>query len=326
MMDRRRFLGVGAMGVLGACATTPFFRRSLDAAAMGNGTKKMLLIFLRGGVDGVSALIPRGDSSYNDTDEARPNLFVPELDAIDLGNGFAQAHPALQVMVDEVPSTDLAWIHRVAYAGQSRSHFASQKFWENANPGFQTDEGWVWRFVQEHPELGGEALAGVSVSDHLQTLFAGAPPLAHIPDLRSYSLEGSDAELKLIGAAPGNGALGSGLLGVYGRSADSIRLDGTVRAVGQSMVSSLAAVDESGVDPDTYVPARDRAGGLPERTGHLALLPAASRCGATPEGDRLSCGGSRARRLRHPLPPAAATSAAPLGLRTRDGVGLPRYR
>ena len=126
-----------------------------------SSNKKMLFIFQRGGNDGINAVIPRGDNEYNTTN--RPTLFLRENQALDLGNGFAQLHPGLEPMMEIFNNQklngqdgpgNLAVIHRVGYAGQSRSHFISQHYWENATHGDKKlDEGMFSRQISHTLDL-----------------------------------------------------------------------------------------------------------------------------------------------------------------------------
>lgn len=255
-MNRRDFLRVGgtgvALGALSPLGRCPFLTRSVEAAMLGTNPKKMLLIFLRGGCDGVNTLIPHGDPEYNDTVDSRPTLFVPPGSAIDL-NGFASLHPSLAKLHDVFVTGDVACIHRVAYAGQSFSHFSSMQFWENGKPGdVGLEEGWVTRTIVSDPGLDDHPLAGVSVSPQLQVLFRGDRVLPHIPNLSTYTLGNSSADLKLVGALPGMSDDGSGLLGVYSRPADGTSYDPVVRDTGLALAASLDGLQ--GVDPGAYMP------------------------------------------------------------------------
>ena len=144
-MIRRTFL----RNALGASVLAPGLLGTLGRQARAAETldpnKKLLFIFQRGGSDGINTIIPRGDADYSTAN--RPTLFVPDASAIDLGNGFAQAHPALAPMMEIYNNSalngidgpgNLAIIHRVAYANQSRSHFDSQDYWERGVPGDPT--------------------------------------------------------------------------------------------------------------------------------------------------------------------------------------------
>ncbi len=93
-----------ALGALAPLLRCPFMTRSLEAALLGPGPSKLLLIFMRGGSDGVNTLIPHGDAAYNDTPDSRPTLFIDPADSVDLGNGFAALHPSLAKL--EEPTFD----------------------------------------------------------------------------------------------------------------------------------------------------------------------------------------------------------------------------
>jgi uncharacterized protein (DUF1501 family) len=155
-LHRRRFLKSAlASGVLGV-APFSLFNQRLHAAS-GSTTKKMLFVFQRGGNDGVNMVIPRGDAHYNES--TRPSLFISENDAHDLGNGFAQLHPRMAPMMDIFNSAgitgaegpgNLAVIHRVGYANQSRSHFDSQDYWERGAPrNPNVEDGMFYRQILE---------------------------------------------------------------------------------------------------------------------------------------------------------------------------------
>ncbi len=259
-IHRRDFLRVGgaglALGALSPLFRCPFMSRPLQAAMMGVAApKKMLVIFLRGGMDGLNVIIPSGDSDYNDTFDSRPTLYIPPEDALDLPEGttFAQANPALEKLVEDVPQDKVAYIHRVAYEPDifSRSHFEGQQYWENAVPGDGLlEEGWVNRLVQYSSDLKSVDFPGASVSYNLQVLFRGSKPIAHIPALSTYSIGTSAIDTKLLGAAPA-GDNGSGLLGVYSREPDNSTYDEIVRGHGVALSASLAEVSALGTyDPD----------------------------------------------------------------------------
>ena len=216
--NRRQFLQLGAAGIaLGSSVPflrNPIFRRALHAAECDLlPAKKMLVIWQRGGNDGLNTVIPYGDNSYNTVN--RPTLFVDPLDAIDL-NGFCALHPSLAKLHEVYLSGDLAIMHRVGYDGQSRSHFTSQHYWENGEPGsIENLTGMVNNLITEDPLLADHALPAASVSYQYQQLFQGPRVLSHIADLRSYTLGTDPDDLKLIGALPGLAGDGSGVLGIY---------------------------------------------------------------------------------------------------------------
>jgi len=139
---------------------TPLLQQAYAMAA--DPDARLLFIFLRGGNDGLNAVIPHGDPDYNATN--RPSLYIPPGDAIDLGNGFASLHPALEHMVDPYNAGDLAVIHRAGYPNSSHSHFDGQRIWENGDPTqSKLFEGWLYRYVQENAVAMGANLPVMTV-------------------------------------------------------------------------------------------------------------------------------------------------------------------
>lgn len=259
--NRRDFLKLGCAGAVGGVLLPLFHTPRLRLALAGGagpgvpGAKKMIVIFMRGGNDGVNTCIPYGDGAYNDT--TRPTLFIDPADALDLGNGFAAYHPALAPLHELHQLGQVATVHRVAYDGQSRSHFDSQQFWENAVPGAgDLEEGWAYRQVVESYDLGANPLAGASFSDHPMLLTKGQASLAHILDLSTYNLAvPGSSQAKLLGAVPAGADSGSGLLGWFGRGLDSgFGYDSMLSSTGIGVATALDALASAGIDPDTYVP------------------------------------------------------------------------
>jgi uncharacterized protein (DUF1501 family) len=147
--DRRSFLrgaGLTLAGFGSASLLSGSWAR--HAAASGKSSDfRLLLVFLRGGNDGLNALIPHGDPDYSAAN--RPSLYVPPRDSVDLGNGFASLHPSLGAMIGSFKTGDLAVIHRVGYPGVSRSHLAGRRILENGDPA-RPDRagGWIDRCLR----------------------------------------------------------------------------------------------------------------------------------------------------------------------------------
>jgi hypothetical protein len=175
---------------------TPLIRQVLAGSLTDD--RRLLFVFLHGGSDGINALIPHGDVAYNTTN--RPTLQIPAADAIDL-NGFASLHPSLGDMVDAFDAGDLAAIHRVGYADNSRSHFDGQRIWENGDPArAQLFEGWLYRYVQEAAVSAGADLPLITVQSTPPVLVRGEEKFVNVasPDNFSYII-GDPPRSKLAG-------------------------------------------------------------------------------------------------------------------------------
>jgi uncharacterized protein (DUF1501 family) len=212
LINRRRFMKTslaGAIGTaLGSMLNVPGFLRSALADEPGitwNGNK-LLFIFLRGGNDALNTVIPSGDPSYNLS--LRPSLFVPAPSdplttggqaptapeagrAIDLGNGFATMHPALADTIPLYNAGELAFVHRVGYPNQSRSHFDSQRYWETGLPLDDSDQnGLLYRALVETGLHESQVMPAVSMQSTMPQLLKGDVPFANISDPSRYDLLG----------------------------------------------------------------------------------------------------------------------------------------
>ncbi len=94
-MDRRTFLKSAAMFSLGAIlpgAQAWAFSNATPA----NNKNKLVVIMLRGAVDGLNVVVPYGDPSYY---QARKSIALPppgsDISAMDLDGSFG-LHPALE--------------------------------------------------------------------------------------------------------------------------------------------------------------------------------------------------------------------------------------
>ncbi|MEM7125422.1 MAG: DUF1501 domain-containing protein [Chloroflexota bacterium] len=167
-INRREFMAaVGTVGVLGASRSllpswmprmafrSPQQMAQADLSNSGGSSSNspgdvLLCIFLRGGIDGLSAVVPFGEGgNYYD---ARPTLSVAEpgerSGALDL-NGYFGLHPALAPIRDIYSEGDLLVIHAAGLTDPSRSHFDAMRFMELGTPGSKsTTSGWLARHLQ----------------------------------------------------------------------------------------------------------------------------------------------------------------------------------
>lgn len=286
---RRQFLKAGCLscGAFGANLFSPaFFNRQLYAQDV-DRNKKLVFIFQRGGNDGINTVIPRGDREYNDT--TRPTLFVPEANGLDLGNGFAQLHPAMSPMMSLYHSSkltgvegpgNLAVIHRVGYAGQSRSHFDSQDYWENGDPGNdKRREGMFYRHLAETMDLDSpdNAFVAASISGSQLLSLRGGHPIPNFRAAMDFSFGGSDAQnAKFLGQLPGEERVGRGMRGLYGAtpSLPHARNADLVHQTGRALGNTLGVLREA-VDAGPYVPengANYQNGDFGDKLQEIAML------------------------------------------------------
>lgn len=150
-MKRREFLRSAA---LSGAVLIPFGRQALavsltDAAAT---ERKLIVIMLRGAVDGLSVVVPHGDANYY---RLRPTIAVPrpgqENGALDL-DGYFGLNPALAALLPLWQQGKLAFVHASGSPDISRSHFDAQDYLESGTPGLKsTQDGWMNRLLAGLP-------------------------------------------------------------------------------------------------------------------------------------------------------------------------------
>lgn len=289
--NRRNFLKVGSLtwGALGLdLMSSGLFQRRLLAAEL-PGDRKLIFIFQNGGNDGINTVIPTGDSKYNT--DTRPTLYIPQNQAIDTGNGFAQLHPALQPMMEIYNSTrlngqagpgNLAVLHRIGYSGQSQSHFDSQQYWQNGVPGkAELEEGMFYRHLSKTLDLNDSknSLVAAAISNAQMVGLKGERPFPNFNRAAEFSFGGNAAKSqKFLGTLPSfdGGTDGKGLVGLYGGPKD----DATkvyrplVHQTGGLLGSTIGTL-QAAVGQGTYVPSNGAAyanDGLGRKLMEAAML------------------------------------------------------
>jgi uncharacterized protein (DUF1501 family) len=147
---RREFIrdGVAAFTV-GFAA--PAFLSDL-ARAQGASGRTLVVLYLSGGNDALSTLIPYRDSFYA---SRRPTLAVPAANVIQIGadrSGVALGlHPRLAGLKQMFDASHVALIQRSGYPNSSRSHFTGTDIWSTANPSNPVGAGWLGRYLDTLP-------------------------------------------------------------------------------------------------------------------------------------------------------------------------------
>ena len=212
---RRTLLAGTAAGVTGALLDTRF-AFAADASYSGD---VLVLLSLRGGFDGLSAIVPAGDPGYY---SARPGIGVPQKQLIG-GDGFFGLHPALAPLLPYWQAGTFGAVHAAGQATPNRSHFAAMEELERAAPGTSIRTGWLDRV------LGGfgspDGFGGVSLGSALPArVLAGAAPHVGLTSVDAFKLDGDQADrplaatmAKLYQGAPDALATTTGqMLGVLG--------------------------------------------------------------------------------------------------------------
>lgn len=149
-VTRRQFVkgGVAAFTVTFAA---PEFLSDL-ARAQGSRLRSLVVLYLGGGNDSLSMLVPYNDSAYY---SRRPTLAVPAGQVLQVGSDSSRValglHPRLTGLKSIFDQGRLAFIQRTGYANQSRSHFQGTDIWATANPANSQGPGWLGRYLDSLP-------------------------------------------------------------------------------------------------------------------------------------------------------------------------------
>jgi uncharacterized protein (DUF1501 family) len=144
------------------------------------GSPRLLLVFLRGGYDAASLLIPSGELYY----EARPSIAVPRDAALKLDSDWA-LHPALrETIYPMVQRGEAAFVPFAGTHDLSRSHFQTQDTIELGQP-LDAARGYESGFMSRLAAVLG-ASRPIAFSSHVPLAFRGpagdnARPVATVP-------------------------------------------------------------------------------------------------------------------------------------------------
>jgi uncharacterized protein (DUF1501 family) len=218
LLTRRAFLQAsGALGAGAALAAVP--RLAFASSAEPRRGDVLLCVYLRGGLDGMSALVPHQEPLYY---QRRPSIAVPASAVLDVDGHFG-LHPALAPLFDVLRAGHLAVVQAVGSSAVGRSHFRDQVLMETglAPPG-TAPAGWIARHLAAtHAGTEGPVRA-VGFSGRLQASLQDAPSTISCYDLDRFVLGGfdpTDAE-RIEVAMRAVHAGGSGLAGRLGSVVD----------------------------------------------------------------------------------------------------------
>lgn len=169
-ISRAEFLGSGlrsaaTLAGLGLFGST-FLRSALAAPAPIAGDAQLVVIFLRGGCDGLNLVCPISGEDRKLYEQERPNLKTP-LDgpaaALPLDSRFG-LHPRARGLQRLFQEKKLAIVHAAGLTANTRSHFDAQSYMELGNPDKKGGtSGWITRLLgsQIYPGLPAAAIGSL---------------------------------------------------------------------------------------------------------------------------------------------------------------------
>ncbi len=186
------YLGVAPNLALGALGIRP---RRVRAK------RTLVVIFLRGGADGLNLVVPHADPHYyrlrRSIAQARPGQ--AEQSSIDLDGRFG-LHPRLAALMPWFQSGHAVALHAVGYDKNTRSHFEEQDVWETGVIGNTVgSDGWLNRHLATSEGFG--PVRAVSIGDTLPRILHGKAPAFAIRGVEDLMLPGSPEDRRHLIAA-----------------------------------------------------------------------------------------------------------------------------
>lgn len=190
-LTRRRFLGLGGMALAAAAGGGLWLRPRSAYGAEGDAAPLLVVIFLRGGADGLHLVPPLGDAAYR---RLRGALAIEE--PLPFTEGFG-LHPALAALLPLAAKGELAAVHAVGSGDRSRSHFEAQDVLEIGDPlARHGSDGWLARALAS----AGGPFARLALANALPLSLRGSGAFA-IGDPARFGLDGaSDAARRELAA------------------------------------------------------------------------------------------------------------------------------
>ncbi len=268
-LSRRSFLkraGIAGL-VAGIASETAFTQLAFGAGAYTGDV--LVVLSLRGGMDGLQVVVPTGDPDYLNW---RTHVGIPQSTLLSLSDPMFGLHPAFGAIKPLYDSGLLGFVHAVGMSEPNRSHFSAMEEMERAAPGTSLRTGWIDRvigrrsegtvfqamqvgsgmastaFIGPEPELAMWSVDGFDLSGAwdaterqrwdkvLNALYAGSPTMLGKPARAVLGALATTAQMKDLGYTPANGA-------VYPDGDLGDALKDVARLIKQGVGLEVAAVD-----------------------------------------------------------------------------------
>lgn len=253
-VTRRSFLVRGGLAVVSLGLVPGWLAQVASAVTPARGRKTLVVVFQRGGMDGLNVVIPFRETHYY---QARRGIAIPPPSrngngetAIDLDGQFA-LHPALKPLVPWFKEGALALIHAAGLPESTRSHFDAQDRMESGTPDRKgTPDGWLNRYLASHTPARHSPLRAVALSPKNPRTVRGISPVLTVPNLQSLQLGGRGRKKSRVARD---------FKAMYSETADAY-----LQGAGRDLFEAEKIVNR--LNPQTYQPA-DRAKYPKERFG-----------------------------------------------------------
>jgi uncharacterized protein (DUF1501 family) len=250
--SRRAALKGVSASVAAAFAPSPL-------SAAGARDPRVVVIILRGALDGLTAVAPVGDPDYAGLRGALALAASGERAGLPL-DGFFALHPAMPVLARLYREKRALVVHAAATSYRERSHFDGQDVLESGYPGpGRADSGWLNRAVAALPD----SARGLGVGVTAPLVMRGpAPVLGWAPQ----------------GLPAAGESLAARALDLYAHR------DTALHAALQSALDTEKMVAQGGMTDES----KKNKGGMDQPGGMRQAAAGAARLLATPTGPRVA--------------------------------------
>jgi uncharacterized protein (DUF1501 family) len=163
------------------------------AFAQSASTRNLVVVYLSGGNDSLSTVIPYRDPFYA---SRRPSLAIPAGSVLQIGTDSSGVqlglHPRLTGLRSIFDAGRLAIVQRTGYANQSRSHFTGFDIWGTANPGNTSGTGWLGRYLDLVPAPVDPLVAWNTVRETPRPLMARTVGVPAITNPATYAFSSAN--------------------------------------------------------------------------------------------------------------------------------------
>ncbi|SMC80073.1 DUF1501 domain-containing protein [Cellulophaga tyrosinoxydans] len=165
-MERRDFLKQSSLA--SSLFFVPSFVKAFENVAIETlGFKKLVIIQLSGGNDGLNTIVPYTNDIYY---KSRPSLALPKQTLLKVTDeiGFNSNMAPLKNLFDK---GYLTIINNVGYPNPDRSHFRATDIWHTASDSNEyLSTGWLGRYIEKYGKM---PYSGIELDDSLSLIMKG---------------------------------------------------------------------------------------------------------------------------------------------------------
>jgi uncharacterized protein (DUF1501 family) len=182
---RSTLFGVASAGIaaLGAQLVTT----RVAFADPASTSRTLVVVFLRGGMDGLSVVQPANDANLK---ALRPGLTIAPGALLPAGRGFG-LNPALAPLQPYWKAGTMAAVHAVATPDASRSHFQAQDCIERGAADVSVSTGWLDRVL--HAMGPGTTFRAIAEGNSLPRSLVGTEPAIVLRGVENFTLQGNSS-------------------------------------------------------------------------------------------------------------------------------------